>query len=216
MESINSFTFYRNYYDIIKYLSDEDKLKMLNAILEFVFEDKEPTLEGLNLGIWENIKMPLNTTKKNIINGKKGGRPKTQNKTQKKPKAKPKNKPKSKANNISYFYFLFSNINILNKVNKDNIYKLLEEYLEVRRDRKYVLSESVIKRLISKLNEYGKTDEAKEEIITKAINGAWKDFYPLEGTAGKPVPDWFDKDIQSLEATKEEEEEMNKILEAIA
>ena len=63
-EKIDHFTFYKNYYDIIKYLNDEQKVLIVNAILEFMFEDKEPKLEGLLLGIWNNIKMPLNTTKK--------------------------------------------------------------------------------------------------------------------------------------------------------
>lgn len=180
MNEINSFTFYRNYYDIYKYLKDEDKLLMINAIFEYIFEDKEPSLSGLNLGIWNNIKMPLNTTKTNIINGKKGGRPKTQSKTETKPKAKPNAKPKVKANNISNFLFLFSNININNNNNRNNIDSLLKEYLEIRIKNKYILSETVVKRLVNKLNEYGKTDEEKIEILEKAINGGWKDFYPLK------------------------------------
>ena len=84
------------------------------------------------------------------------------------------------ANNISIFLFLFSNLYISNLNNKDNIYNLLIEYLELRIKKKYTLTETTVKRLINKLNEYGKTDEEKEEIIMNAINGAWKDFYPLK------------------------------------
>ena len=29
------------------------------------------------------------------------------------------------------------------------------------------------------MNEYGRTDEDKIEIISQAINGKWKDFYEL-------------------------------------
>ena len=82
MNDIKGFTFYKNYYDVIKYLDDKDKLTLLNAIFEYIFEDKEPILEGLNLGIWNNIKMPLNTTKTNIVNGQKGGRPKNRKETE--------------------------------------------------------------------------------------------------------------------------------------
>ena len=213
MNDINSFTFYRNYYEIIKYLEDKDKLIMINAIFEYIFEDKEPDLNGLNLGIWNNIKMPLNTTKINIKNGKKGGRPKnrkeTESKTETKTEKKPKAKPKRKANNISNFLFLFSNIYIFNINNKNNIYKLLEEYLEVRNKKKYVLTETVIKRLINKLNEYGKTDEEKAEIIKKAINGAWKDFYPLSNNA---MPKWFDKQYEENIATDEEIKKMEEMM----
>ena len=58
MNGIDHFTFYKNYYDIIKYLADEDKLLIINAILQHMFENKESELEGLLLGIWSNIKMP--------------------------------------------------------------------------------------------------------------------------------------------------------------
>lgn len=220
MNEIKSFTFYKNYYDIIKYLKNEDKLIMLNAILEYMFEDKEPQLKGLNLGIWNNIKMPLNTTKTNIINGKKGGRPKTeyktqlitQNKTEHKTELKPNIKPKYKPNNISIFLFLFSNINILN--NKDYIYDLFKEYLELRKSKKYVLNETVVKRLIKKLNDYGNTDDEKIEIITNAINGAWKDFYPLEKKIIENKPNWYGKELKEEKASDNEirklEEALNK------
>lgn len=210
---IEHFTFYRNYYDIYKYLNDEEKLKIIDSILEFMFEDKEPILEGLSLGIWNNIKMPLNTTKTNIINGSKGGRPKTQSKTktktETKTETKPKVKPKPKANNISIFLFLFSNINISNLNNKDNIYKLLTEYLELRIKNKYTVTETVVTRLINKLNEYGKTDKEKEEIIKDAINGAWKDFYPPK-IKKEVLPDWFDKEIKEEKVDDKELKELIK------
>lgn len=213
MNEIKGFTFYKNYYDIIKYLDDNNKLIMLNAILEYIFEEKEPELEGLNLGIWNNIKMPLNTTKINIINGKKGGRPKTQTKTESKTEKKPKAKPKGKANNISYFLFLFSNLYISNLNNKDNIYKLFKEYLELRTKNKYTVTETVVKRLINKLNEYGATDEEKIEIITNAINGAWKDFYPMKKHEEKP--NWYGKEQEETSASDDEIKELEERLKRI-
>lgn len=213
MNEIKGFTFYKNYYDIIKFLDDSNKLIMLNAILEYIFEEKEPELEGLNLGIWNNIKMPLNTTKINIINGKKGGRPKTETKTETKTEKKPKAKPKGKANNISYFLFLFSNLYISNLNNKDNIYKLFKEYLELRTKNKYTVTETVVKRLINKLNEYGTTDEEKIEIITNAINGTWKDFYPLKKHETKP--NWYGEELEERVASDEEVKELEERLKRI-
>ena len=217
MNDIKGFTFYKNYYDVIKYLDDKDKLTLLNAIFEYIFEDKEPILEGLNLGIWNNIKMPLNTTKTNIVNGQKGGRPKNRKETETKTEKKPKPKPKGKANNISYFLFLFSNFYISNINNKNIIYSLFKEYLELRIKNKYTLTETVVKRLINKCNEYGKTDEEKIEIITNAINGAWKDFYPLkENRQIEKKPDWYGKEFQEEQASSEEvaelEKKINKVL----
>ena len=42
MNEIKSFTFYRNYYELIKYLPDEERLKMYDSILGYMFEEIEP------------------------------------------------------------------------------------------------------------------------------------------------------------------------------
>ncbi len=76
-------------------------------------------------------------------------------------------------------YIYINNILNTNYSNNTNIIDLFNEYINIRKKNKYTISESVIKRLIKKLNEYGKNDTAKEEIILNAINGKWKDFYPL-------------------------------------
>lgn len=89
MEEIQGFTFYRNYYEIIKYLPTKDRLKLYDAILEYMFDEKEPELKQLLKGIWTNIKMPLDNNKKTSSMAKKVAdqKPKKNpNKTQKKPK----------------------------------------------------------------------------------------------------------------------------------
>ena len=47
MNEINNFTFYRNYYELIKYLPNEERLQMYDALLGYMFEDIEPKLDGL-------------------------------------------------------------------------------------------------------------------------------------------------------------------------
>ena len=182
MNGTQAFTFYRNYYEIIKYLPPQDKLQLYDAIIEYMFEDKEPEFQELLNGIWVNIKRPLDNSKMHIINGKKGGAPSGNQNAKKTTKKQPKNKQKTtedttekQANNISYFLFLISNFNFNNNINK-----LLEEYLEIRRKNKYTITESIVNRLCKKLVEYGKTDDEKEQIILNAINGSWKDFYELK------------------------------------
>ena len=183
MNDTQAFTFYRNYYEIIKYLPPKDRTQLYDAILEYMFEDKEVQLDGLLNGIWVNLKRPLDTNKKNINNGKKGGRPKTEEKPKNNPtktQNKTQTEPKTKANNISNFLFLISYFKYNNNINK-----LLEEYINIRIKNKYTITESVINRLCNKLNEYGKTDEEKEQIILNAINGGWKDFYKLKDNEKK-------------------------------
>lgn len=205
---MNGFTFYNNYYELIKYLDDKDRLEMYDAVFKYMFDNEEPSFEGIKKGLWINIKMPLDTSK----NKGKSGSISKQNQTKIKTKSN-KNQKESKSktnNNISIFLFLFSNLYISNLNNKENIYNLLKEYLELRKKEKYILSETVVKRLINKLNEYGTTDEDKKEIIMKAINGKWKDFYPLKKIENKP--EWFGKNIKEEKATKEEIKEMKNLL----
>ena len=91
MNDINGFTFYKNYYDLIKYLPDNERLKLLDAILKYMFNNEETQLEGLLNGIWINLKMPLDNSKINIKNGKKGGAPKGNNNAKKTTEKQPKN-----------------------------------------------------------------------------------------------------------------------------
>ena len=108
MNDIKGFTFYKNYYELIKYLPNKERLQVVDAILKYMFENQETQFSGLLNGIWINLKMPLNNSKTNIENGKKGGRPKKQNKTELITETKTEKKPKAKANNISTFLFLIS------------------------------------------------------------------------------------------------------------
>ena len=221
---MTGFTFYRNYYELIKYLNNEDRLELFDAIVNYIFEDKEPELDGLKKGIWLNLKMPLDTSKNN---SGRGGR-----KTKKKPKAnqketelkpienriKTEKKPIDKQIYISNFLFLFSNLNISNLNNKDNIYKLLQEYLEIRLKNKYIVNETIVNRLINKLNTYGTTDEQKIKIIENAINGSWKDFYELNDKeknliqTSDVVPNWVGKEHKAVMATEEEINELDRLM----
>ena len=86
--------------------------------------------------------------------------------------------------NISYSYSLsyslssslsYSNSNI---INNNILNKLFIEYIKLREDNNYVISETIISRLINKL-EQAESDEERKEMMEQAINGKWKDFYPI-------------------------------------
>jgi len=133
MNDIKQFPFYKNYYELLDNLQIEDKRLMLEVIVDFIFKDIEPIeLAGMNLAIWNNIKLPLANIKKQILNGSKGGRPKKEENQKDNPNKKPNKNPKDNPNKnqiyISNFIFLFNNLIINNINNKDSIYKLLEEY----------------------------------------------------------------------------------------
>lgn len=160
-QNINHFTFYKNYYDIIKYLNGEDKMLIINAILEYMFEDKEPELEGLLLGIWNNIKMPLNTTKNKVVNGKKGGAPKGNINAKKQPKNNQKTTKgttKKQANNISVSVSVSNSVSISNKV--------ISKLNELNNSKYKYNSEETLKLIRGRLEE-GYTEEDLLLVVEK-------------------------------------------------
>lgn len=191
---MNGFTVYKEYFELITLLSDKEQSEMWLAIMEYMFEDVEPNLNDKQTKIFNNLRRPLEKSKKrskcgsitksNDIQGENKKETKENQKEIKTKSNKNQKENESKThqdvNVIVNVKYLLSNLKINNINNKNNIYKLLEEYLQVRKKNKYTITNTVVLRLVNKLNEYGKTDEEKIEIITNAINGAWKDFYPLK------------------------------------
>lgn len=235
MNEINSFTFYRNYYDLLDNLPTEDKRLMLEVIVDYIFRDVEPIgLVKMNLAIWNNIKMPLETTKRNILNGKKGGRPRQEenpnenpdnnpNKNQNQnPDNNPKPNPKAKQNNISTFLFLISNFNYLQ--DKGLLREKIEEWLKYKWERKEYYKETGFKSLLAKLekatNQYGV--ERIINLIDECMANNYKGiiFEKLE-KQGKVIahkeelPEWFNQDLKNEKMTEEEKEEFDDILNSI-
>ena len=195
-KDIKAFSFYKSYYEALKEIPEKDKKDVIFAMINYVFEDKKPKLKGVNKVIWALIEPNLDKSK-NKSNGNSGAPIGNQNALKslenqgkndiiKKQSKNNQNSIKNQSlpHDISYSYSYINNslsyIIINNKNNTNNIYNLFKEYIKLREDNKYNISETIINRLIKKLNEYGKTDEDKIEIISQAINGKWKDFYELK------------------------------------
>ena len=200
-KNIKAFSFYKSYYEALKEIPEKDKKEIIFAMINYVFEDKKPKLKGINKVIWALVEPNLDKSK-NKSNGNSGapvgnqnasktlenkGNDDTIKKQSKNNQNSIKNQPLS--HDISYSYSYINNslsyIIINNKNNTNNIYNLFKEYIKLREDNKYNISETIINRLVKKLNEYGKTDEDKIEIISQAINGEWKDFYKLNKESEK-------------------------------
>ena len=200
-KNIKAFSFYRSYYEALKEIPEKDKKDIIFAMINYVFEDKKPKLKGINKVIWTLIEPNLDKSK-NKSNGNAGAPIGNQNASKtlenkgnndtikKQSKNNQKTiKKQSLSHDISYSYSYINNslsyIIINNKNNINNIYNLFKEYIKLREDNKYNISESIVNRLVKKLNEYGNTDEDKIEIISQAINGKWKDFYKLNKESEK-------------------------------
>lgn len=180
MNEIKSFTFYRNYYELIKYLPDEERLKMYDSILGYMFEEIEPKLEGLSKGIWINLKMPLDTSKINIENGKKGGAPMGNSNAKKTTEKQPKNNPKTtegttekQANNISTFLFLLSNFNFTK--DRGLLRGKIEEWLKYKWERKEYYKETGFKTLLARIESA--TSQYGVEEVTSLIDECMANNY---------------------------------------
>ena len=189
-----------------------------------MFEDEETQFDGLLSGIWINFKMPLDNSKINIENGKKGGAPKgnnnakktTEHTTQKQPKNNPKtteHTTQKQANNISIFLFLISNFYLINnnKILKDKII----EYLEYKEyEKKEIYKEKGMHNLLvqieKKVKEYGV--ESVVDLITECMAYNWKGIIweKIKKTKNEQLPEWFNNEPKE---NKEGLEELNNLLE---
>ena len=82
------FVIFPSYYDAIRPLSNEDRLRMYDALMDYAFagkypEDLPPLLNGYFVLLKPNIDSSMLKYAASVENGKKGGRPK------KKPKENP-------------------------------------------------------------------------------------------------------------------------------
>ena len=77
MNTITGFTFFRNYHEALKELPKRDKAEVLNGMIEFVFEDKEPNFTGIKQMAWLLIKPSLTKSKNKSKNAKKENKAKS-------------------------------------------------------------------------------------------------------------------------------------------
>ena len=71
----DSVVFYRSFWEAIEKLSDEDKLKSLNAIIEYGLNGIEPDASGVAAAMFLMAKPQIDANNKRYQNGTKGGRP---------------------------------------------------------------------------------------------------------------------------------------------
>ena len=98
----DSLVFYRSFYESVAELSDDDRLKVYDALFKYALDGEEPSLSGAPLAIFKLMRPQVDANNRKYENGKKGGRPKA-NDNHNKTKAKPNNnqskaKPKPNVN----------------------------------------------------------------------------------------------------------------------
>ena len=172
MGEIKGFTFYKSYYDCLQDLDKKDQYEMLDAMLDYVFRNKKPKLKGIKKTIWTIIEPNLNTSK-NRSNGNSGAPKGNQNacKIRENEEKNETIKKQSKNNqnsindikdiSLSLSYSLSSSLSYSNSsiINNSILNKLFIEYIKLREDNNYTLSETVIRRLINKLEQANNEEE---------------------------------------------------------
>lgn len=219
MVKVNSFTFYNNYYELLKYLSDEDRLELYDAIFKYMFDDKEPDLTDLKKGIWVNLKMPLDTSKNNAGRGGRTKQEKNRLETEKKPI---ENRLKTDLKTNNNFLFLISNFLFLK--DRGLLRGKIEEWLEYKKQRKdktytEIGFKKLLKQIENNVNKYG--EQAVIDLIDECMGNNYQGIifdklkYQKKTKHEEITPDWFNQE-QVLEKTSEEDqEEMEGLLDGL-
>lgn len=224
MNNIKSFSFYRNYYELLKYLPNEERLKLYDAMLEYIFEDKEPKLENLAKGIWINLKMPLETSKNNAGRGGRPAKKETEEKTNKKPIKNRKETEvitEKKTNNISIFLFLISNNKYKYIIINSNIYKIIYEWLEYKEQRKEKYTEIGLKNLLTQIEKQIEINGEEEvvNLIEECMSNNYKgiifDKLKNKNKKEKNIPKWFEEKNKINETTIEDDITFDELLKGI-
>lgn len=172
MNSVNSFTMYFDYFNLIDTLPLKDKSALLVAINDYMFKDIEPNLTGHNQAIFNTLKNQLNVSKSN---SKRRNRTETEqqpNNNREETETKPNEEPKENKTSILSFKFYISNFIFIN--NNNLLISKIEEWLNYKKQRKdkpytEIGLKSLLKRIDNTVQEYG-TDKMIDVIDYSIAN----------------------------------------------
>ena len=158
MNSVNSFTMYFDYFNLIDTLPLKDKSTLLVAINDYMFKDIEPNLTGHNQAIFNTLKNQLNVSKSNSKRRNRTITEQQLNNNREETETKPNEEPKENKTSILSFKFYISNFIFINN-NKLLISKIEEwlNYKKQRKDKPYteIGLKSLLKRIDNTVQEYG-------------------------------------------------------------
>lgn len=174
----NGFMFFKNYLDAAESLSDAQFGKLVRAMAEYAMNGKVATdkLDTLSKALFTMAKPSLESSAKNVENGKKGGRPKHDDEEkggfegglkapiESKRKEEKRREEKRKEDNIG-----------------EAVKARLETFFqnsEILRNKPFTFDEQ--NKIVQKLVILGKTEKEQLAIINQSIDKGWRDLYPLK------------------------------------
>lgn len=209
--NINSFTFYRDYFNLIDTIPEKNKKELLCAIVDYVFKDKEPNLDGHDKAIFNTLKSQLNVSKCNSKRKTKTEPKENQNKSEIISDKEPKVKPKENKTSILSFKFYISNFKFLN--NRELLKNKIEEWVKYKLERKELYKETGFNTLLKQIQKnvelYG--EEKVIELIDECMANNYKGiiFEKLKEKGSKKIvsaPSWFNENLKSEEEMLNDED----------
>ena len=205
---VNSFSIYKEYYELITLLSEKEQGELLLAITKYMFEDIEPTLNSKQTKIFNNLKRPLDKSKEQSK--------RKRNKNQTETKKEPKENRSSNQTKTHQAVPVNVNVNV-----KDSYSYCEEQFGRTLSPVEYKLiskwhswfDDEVINYAIDKTIKNG----ARALSYTEAIINSWHDkgfktLHECELENKEDKPEWFDKKIEEEKATDEEMKKMEDLL----
>lgn len=134
MNSVNSFTMYFDYFNLIDTLPLKDKATLLVAINDYMFKDIEPNLSGHNQAIFNTLKNQLNVSKNNSKRRNRTTTEQQPNSNQEETESNSNKEPNENKTSILSFKFNIYNFKFIN--NNDLLISKIEEWLNYKKQRK--------------------------------------------------------------------------------
>lgn len=185
---MNGFTIYKEYYELITLLTEREQQELLLAITKFMFEDFEPTLNDKQTKIFNNLRRPLEKSKKRSKCGSitKSNENQKENETKTKENKK-EIKTKSNENQKENESKTHQDVNVIVNVNDNvdvNVNKItlaeikgIIEYLNIKSNSHYKYSTDKTQTLIKARIKDGFTlDDFKIVIDKKCEEWLGTDF----------------------------------------
>ncbi len=149
--NVNSFTFYRDYFELIDTIPIKDKKDILCSIVDYVFKEIEPNLEGHNKAIFNTLSHQLDNSK-NQSKRRTGTKPKE---NQKETETLTEEKPNKNKTSILSFIFYISNFKFI--YNNELLKNKVLEWLEYKKQKRKPYTEIGLNTLLKKIEENSKT-----------------------------------------------------------
>ena len=216
---MNSFTIYKEYYDLLTLLPRKDRAELSLAMFEYMFEDIKPELNDNQMKVFNNLKRPLDKSKN------KSNKASKQNQNEIKSKSKEnqieiknnsndnQNEPKTKTHqdvnvivndnvNVNVFNYYENNIGSITNV----VYEKLNYWCEY-------FTEDIIKYAIDISCENNvRTMNYIDKILFNWNNAGYKVLADCKNGKNTNAPEWMDKKLEVKKLDEKDKEEIENLL----